>query len=88
MVAGKEASPKDVKDTERLHAYWEHGEGAAKIRWGEAGDWQRCVNELRKYIDRPEGYCTLMHKRVTGFYPGHAPTEQKPGEKNKGNRGH
>ena len=22
------------KGTERLHEYWVHGEGAAKIRWG------------------------------------------------------
>jgi len=38
MVAGKEISPKDVKNTERLRQYWEHGEGAAKIQWGIPGD--------------------------------------------------
>lgn len=27
MVAGKEVSPEDVKNTERLRQYWEHGEG-------------------------------------------------------------
>lgn len=76
MVAGKEASPQDVQATDRLRAYWERGPGAAKIQWGVPGDWSRCVAELGKYISRPEGYCTLMHKRVTGFYPGHAPGEE------------
>ncbi len=71
-----ETSPSDVKATERLRAYWEHGEGAAKIRWGEPGDWQRCVDHLGKYIADPKGYCNLMHKRVTGAYPGHAASEQ------------
>ena len=73
MVAGKEASPEDVKSTERLRQYWEHGEGAAKIRWGAPGDWRRCVDELAKYISDAPGYCTLMHHRVTGGWPGHAP---------------
>lgn len=30
MVAGREVSPKDVSATQRLMAYWAHGEGAAK----------------------------------------------------------
>jgi hypothetical protein len=38
MVAGKEVTPKDVKATDRLHAYWAHGEGADKIQWGVPGD--------------------------------------------------
>ena len=46
MVAGKEASPGDVKSTERLMEYWAHGEGAAKINWGVAGDFDRCVTNL------------------------------------------
>ena len=30
-AAGAVTNP---KGTERLHEYWVHGEGAAKIRWG------------------------------------------------------
>ena len=43
MVAGREVTPADHANTERLMRYWAEGEGAAKIRWGEAGDFDRCV---------------------------------------------
>lgn len=52
---------------DRLHQYWAHGEGAAKIAWGTEGDFNRCVAELGKYIGDPKGYCATMHKRVTGM---------------------
>lgn len=55
--------------TERLHEYWVHGEGAAKIRWGQPGDFQRCVDHLGKYIRDPKGYCNLAHHAALGFYP-------------------
>jgi hypothetical protein len=74
-------SPAGVSGNEKLHAYWRHGEGAAKIRWGEAGDFQRCVDHLGKYIADPKGYCAKMHKDVTGFTPGHAPTESAGDER-------
>lgn len=79
LVAGQEASPKDVRNTERLRQYWTRGAGAAKIRWGQAGDWQRCVDHLGKFLgDRSKAYCALRHHDATGFWPGHAPTEQGP----------
>lgn len=62
---------------ERLKVYWTEGEGAAKIRWGEAGDFNRCVMHLAKYVADPKGYCSDMHQRATGFRPGHAPSEQR-----------
>jgi len=75
MAGGAGAHP---GDTERLHKYWVHGEGAAKVRWGEPGDWQRCVDHLGKYIDDAEGYCNLAHKAATGMYPAqHAAMEKK-----------
>src|SRR5215831_8975947 len=55
--------------TERLHQYWVHGEGAAKIRWGAPGDFERCVRHLGKYIRDPKGYCNLAHHAALGFYP-------------------
>ena len=75
-----ETSPGDARATERLHAYWVHGEGAAKIRWGQPGDFDRCVLELGKYIKDPQGYCNLAHKEATGMYPAqHAELEKHAG---------
>jgi len=65
-VAGKVTNP---GGTERLHEYWVHGEGAAKIAWGSPGDFSRCVAELGKYIHDPQGYCNLAHKAALGYYP-------------------
>ena len=64
-----EKSAAGVEGTERLHEYWVHGAGAAKIGWGTPGDFDRCVTELSKYIDRPEGYCNLAHHAALGIYP-------------------
>ena len=58
-------------NAERLRDYWEHGPGAAKIGWGTSGDFTRCVANLSPYLGtRAKGYCSLMHKRKVGFYPG------------------
>lgn len=78
MVAGREASPKDAADTERLMAYWTHGAGAAKIGWGVDGDFDRCVVELGKYVSPGivKGLCSNLHQRATGARPGHARGEQ------------
>jgi len=75
MAAGREATPKDVKSTQRLMIYWAHGEGAAKIRWGVPGDFDRCVTHLSKYVSPGivKGLCSNLHKRATGARPGHAP---------------
>jgi HK97 family phage prohead protease len=64
--------------TERLHEYWVHGEGAAKIRWGTPGDFGRCVDHLGKFIKDPQGYCNLAHHAALGIYPAtHAAMEHK-----------
>lgn len=65
-AAGAVTNP---KGTERLHEYWVHGEGAAKIAWGTPGDFGRCVTELGKYIHDPQGYCNLAHHAALGYYP-------------------
>lgn len=52
---------------EELRRYWLHGEGAAKIRWGEPGDWSRCVRHLGKFMgEQAKGYCQLRHEEATG----------------------
>lgn len=55
---------------ERLKRYWAFGEGAAKIRWGTNGDFNRCVRQLRDHIADPQGYCNVIHQMATGHPPG------------------
>lgn len=73
MAAGKEATPGDMKATEKLRQYWERGAGAAKIRWGEPGDFGRCVRQLMQDADmskdNAEGYCYRRHVGALGYSP-------------------
>ena len=73
MAAGQEATPGDMKATEKLRQYWERGAGAAKIRWGEPGDFDRCVKQLMQHADmsknNAEGYCYNRHKGALGYSP-------------------
>jgi hypothetical protein len=82
-TGGKQRHP---AATERLMAYWAEGPGAAKIRWGVPGDFDRCIIQVQKAVTdggRPplpdgviKGLCSNLHQRATGARPGHAPTEQ------------
>lgn len=59
--------------TGRIRRYWTHGKGAAKIRWGVPGDFNRCRRQLAKYITNPQwlaGACANMHKEALGVWPG------------------
>lgn len=61
------------KATARIRSYWTRGRGAAKIRWGEPGDFNRCRSQLAKYVRNPEwlaGTCANMHKEALGLWPG------------------
>jgi hypothetical protein len=54
----------------QLREYWTRGEGAAKIRWGTDGSFDRCVRMLRKYFPNdPKGLCARLHKAATGEWP-------------------
>jgi hypothetical protein len=60
------------KATARIRRYWTHGKGAAKIRWGQGGDFNRCRRQLAKYVRNPEwlaGLCANMHKEALGIWP-------------------
>jgi hypothetical protein len=68
-----------LEGAERLKQYWTSNPRAvAKIRWGVPGDFDRCRRAVGKYLPAHEvdGYCANLHHRATGFWPGHAPTEQ------------
>ena len=58
---------------EKLHEYWVHGKGAAKIRWGSPGDFDRCTRQLEEHAhftpEQAHGYCNLAHHAATGMYP-------------------
>lgn len=55
-----------------LKTYWTRGVGAAKIRWGVGGDFNRCRRQLAKYLrpDQISGACANLHKIATGTWPG------------------
>ena len=58
--------------TARIRRYWVSGKGAAKIRWGAPGDFNRCRTQLAKYVQNPDwlaGLCANMHKEALGFWP-------------------
>lgn len=59
---------------EKGRDYWEHGAGAAKIRWGTPQATRRCHDLLMKHAkmtsDQAWGYCAERHKAVTGKWPG------------------
>lgn len=57
-----------------IRTYWTRGEGAAKIRWGTSGSFDRCVRHLRKYFPQdPKGLCANLHKEATGEWPAEKP---------------
>jgi hypothetical protein len=59
--------------TARIRRYWVRGKGAAKIRWGVPGDFNRCRMQLAKYVQNPDwlaGLCANMHKEAIGVWPG------------------
>jgi hypothetical protein len=57
---------------ENLAQYWTLGEGAAKIRWGTEGDFERCRRNLAQYIGPGQlsGACANLHHRALGVWPG------------------
>jgi len=53
-----------------LEDYWVRGEGAAKIRWGTEGSFDRCVRALREHFPKDtEGLCANLHHEATGKWP-------------------
>lgn len=75
-------TPDKEQDTERLRHYWSHGEGAIKVRWGEPGDFDRCVSHVGKFMDNPKGYCAERHHDALGIWPATHAKEVRDGGKN------
>lgn len=67
------------KPTKRITGYWVEGRGAAKIRWGQGGDFNRCRRQLVKYVRNPDwlaGLCANLHHRALGIWPGQHSLEE------------
>lgn len=69
------------QDSQRLRTYWTRGEGAAKIRWGQPGDFNRCRRQLAKYVPNPSylaGTCANLHYVALGVWPGRETASSSP----------
>jgi 2'-5' RNA ligase len=69
----KDTNPGDQSQGARELIHWyEHGEGAAKIRWGEDGDFMRCVHIAEKHMttEQAKGFCSNRHLGALGVRPG------------------
>lgn len=74
MADGQANTPGDMKAVERLKKFWETGRGGVElIRWGEPGDFSRCVKQLMQHAqmskDNAEGYCYERHVGALGYSP-------------------
>ncbi|GFE20028.1 hypothetical protein Sliba_04810 [Streptomyces nigrescens] len=66
---GSKSSGNRGGSAQTLRNYWTTGAGAAKIRWGTPGDYNRCVRAVSKYLgSRARGYCALRHQAATGMW--------------------
>lgn len=55
----------------QLKRYWLRGEGAAKIRWGTPGAFDRCVRNLAdEFPQDVKGLCANLYHEATGHWPG------------------
>lgn len=65
-------------DAEKLKRFWSHGKGAAEIRWGTPGDFNRCVVKLTPHLgEGAKGYCADRHHDALGIWPAtHAKLER------------
>jgi hypothetical protein len=72
--------PVRAASDEKLRTYWTRGKGAALVRWGESGDFDRCVKHLRKYVEDPKGLCAEYHHEALGVWPGREHVKAAEGE--------
>lgn len=69
MASRGRSGRSDRGNAETLRRYWTSGPGAAKIRWGQPGDFMRCVRAVSRFMgSRARGYCALRHKAATGMW--------------------
>jgi hypothetical protein len=58
----------------QLQSWWEHGEGAAQIKWGTKGAFDRCVRLAVEHAhmtpNNAKGFCANRHYGALGKWPG------------------
>jgi hypothetical protein len=69
LAFDKESDVNQSGGSHNLRNHWVRGPGAAKIRWGTDGSFDRCVRHLGKYVKNPQGLCAEYHKAATGEWP-------------------
>lgn len=70
-ASGMDADEFQSRMPTQLKRYWLAGEGAAKIRWGTPGSFDRCVRQLRdEFPTNTEGLCANLYHEATGHWPG------------------
>jgi 2'-5' RNA ligase len=69
-----------------LIEWYERGEGAAKIRWGEKGDFMRCVRIAKKHMteEQAKGFCSNRHLGALGVRPGQEGGKAYPADSDLG----
>ncbi|MFF4188092.1 2'-5' RNA ligase family protein [Streptomyces sp. NPDC001691] len=72
-------SDKNRGNAEQLRHWYVRGEGAARINWGSAGDFDRCVAIAGEHMtpEDAKGYCNLRHHDALGIYPATHAAEHK-----------
>lgn len=71
ITASDAASDLASRMPPQLKAYWLTGPGAAKIRWGTPGSFDRCVRALGDdFPQDPQGLCANLYHEATGRWPG------------------
>ncbi|WP_367139601.1 phage minor head protein [Saccharothrix sp. HUAS TT1] len=70
-VEGRPLTAAQSRMPDDLHDYWVRGEGAAEIRWGTKGSFDRCRRRLREHVDNDtlDGLCANLHHDATGKWP-------------------
>lgn len=71
VVASMGADEFQSRMPAQLKRYWLRGEGAAKIRWGTPGAFDRCVRQLAdEFPQETKGLCANLYHEATGHWPG------------------
>lgn len=71
MVAGREVSPKDIQNTERLKRYWAYGQGS--LQWKSSPTPYRTLRTLlSRFVTGEEldGLAANIFHMALGFWPG------------------
>ena len=71
-VPGIADTVSDQRNVARLRRWYTRGEGAARIRWGTPGDFNRCVRLAGRHmpLEKAKGFCALRHREALGVWPG------------------